>query len=114
MNLWLQVLLLVMAVFGLALSAYMTVMFNRVQRGEAVKCIDDSCPIVMKTSYARSLGFPNFYLAIPFYLALAVFAALQLVGLAAWLFVPVAIASGLALATSAWLAFALLIKLKQP
>ena len=102
-----------LAAAGLVLSVYLTVMFLRVQRGQAVKCVDGSCPVVMKTPYARSLGFPNFYLAIPFYAGLLVFAVLQLAGLAAWLFVPVAVAAALSLAMSAYLAFTLLVKLKQ-
>jgi uncharacterized membrane protein len=89
-------------------------MFVRVQRGQAVKCVDGSCPIVMKTPYARSFGFPNFYVAIPYYAGLLMFAILRLAGLASWLLVPVTIASGLAAAMSAWLAFALLVKLRQP
>ncbi len=103
-----------LAASGVVLSVYFTVMFIRVQRGEAVKCVDDSCPIVIKTPYARSLGFPNFYLAIPFYLALLAFALLRLAGLAAWLLVPVSICVGLATAMSVYLAYALLAKLKQP
>ena len=98
---------------GLVLSVYLTAVFLRVQRGQAVKCVDGSCPVVMKTPYARSLGFPNFYLAIPFYAGLLVFAVLRLAGLAAWLFVPVAVAVALSVAMSAYLAFTLLAKLKQ-
>ena len=107
-------LLIGLAAFGIVLSIYLTVMFIRVQRGQAVKCVDDSCPIVMKTPYARSLGLPNFYLAIPFYSVLLAFALLRLAGLAAWLFVPVTIGAGLALVMSVYLAYALLAKLKQP
>jgi uncharacterized membrane protein len=103
-----------LAAAGLILSVYLTRMFIRVQRGHEVKCVDGSCPIVMKTPYARSLGFPNFYLAIPFYAGLLVFAVLRLAGIAAWLFVPVAIAAGLSVVMSAYLAIALLVKLKQP
>ena len=102
-----------LAAAGLILSVYLTGMFLRVQRGQTVKCVDGSCPVVMKTPYARSLGFPNFYLAIPFYAGLLVFAVLRLAGLAAWLFVPVAVAAGLSVAMSVYLALALLIKLKQ-
>ena len=107
-------LLIGLAAFGIVLSIYLTVMFLRVQRDQAVKCVDSSCPIVMKTPYARSLGFPNFYLANPFYAVLLAFALLRLAGLAAWLIVPVAVGAGLALGMSAYLAYALLAKLKQP
>ena len=103
-----------LAAAGLVLSVYLTAMFLRVQRGQAVKCFDGSCPLVMKTPYARSLGFPNFYLAIPFYGGLLVFAVLRLAGIAAWLLVPVAVAAALALVMSAYLAFMLLVKLRQP
>ncbi|MBI3463207.1 MAG: hypothetical protein HY000_09130 [Planctomycetes bacterium] len=103
-----------LAAVGIILSVYLTGVFLRVQRGLAVKCFDGSCPIVMKTPYARSLGIPNFYPAIPFYGGLLVFAVLRLAGFAAWLFVPVAVAAALALAMSAYLALMLLVKLKQP
>ena len=103
-----------LAAAGIILSVYLTGVFLRVQRGQVVKCFDGSCPLVMKTPYARSLGFPNFYLAIPFYGGLLVFAVLRLAGLAAWLLVPVAVAAALALVMSAYLAFMLLVKLRQP
>src|SRR6266542_1069420 len=98
---------------GLALSVYMTRIFVRVRKGEEVECIDEVCPIVMKTSYALAFGFPNSYLAIPYYCALALFALARLAGYAAWLFYPVAVASSLALVMSVYLAYALLVKLKQ-
>jgi uncharacterized membrane protein len=110
----LDCILIALAAFGVALSIYLTIMFVRVQRGQAVKCVDGSCPIVMKTPYARSFGFPNFYLAIPFYAALLAFAFLRLAGLAAWLIVPITIGSALAFGMSVYLAYALLAKLKQP
>jgi uncharacterized membrane protein len=103
-----------LAAAGVVLSVYLTVLFVRVRRGEAVKCVDNSCPIVMKTPYARSFGFPNFYLAIPFYAGLLAFAVLRLARFAAWLLWPVSIAAVLAFALSVYLAYALLAKLKQP
>jgi uncharacterized membrane protein len=103
-----------LAASGAALSVYLTVMFVRVQRGEAVKCVDGSCPIVMKTPYARSFGFPNYYLAIPFYFVLLSFAVLRLAGLVAWLLWPVSIGTALSLGFSIYLAYALIAKLKQP
>ncbi len=103
-----------LAASGTALSIYMTVVFMRVQRAGEVNCGDDSCSIVMKTPYARSLGFPNFYVAIPFYVALLLFGILRLFGLAAWFLVPVTVTTAVALAMSAYLAYALLVKLKQP
>ncbi len=105
--------LLALGSAGAVLSIYMTGIFVRVMRGEQVKCIDEVCPIVMKTSYAQSFGFPNSYLAVPFYFTLVVFALLRIAGYAPWLFVPVAAASALAAAMSAYLAWALLVKLKQ-
>src|SRR6266496_2202528 len=110
MLLWL---LFALSVFGLVLSLYMTSIFVRVRKGEEVECIDEVCPIVMKTSYALAFGFPNSYLAVPFYAGLAVFALLRLAGYAAWLFPGVALASFGALAMSVYLAVALLVKLKQ-
>jgi uncharacterized membrane protein len=114
MSLVLPLVLLGLGLFGLVLSLYMTSIFVRVERGQAVTCADGSCPIVMKTPYSRSLGFPNFYLAIPFYGGLVVFAVLRLVGCAAWLFFPVLVIAVLALAMSLYLAWSLLAKLKQP
>ncbi len=97
----------------LALSIYMTRIFVRVRRGEEVECFDEVCPIVMKTSYALAFGFPNSYLAVPFYTGLAVFALLRLAGYAAWLLPEVALASFSALAMSVYLAVVLLVKLKR-
>ena len=111
---FLMYLLAGLAASGVVLSVYLTVTFIRVQRGQAVKCVDDSCPIVMKTPYARSLGFPNFYLAIPYYSGLLAFAVLRLAGLAAWLHWPISIAAALAFAMSVYLTYALLARLKQP
>lgn len=114
MAFWAYCTLLVAGLSGLDLSVYLTAVFLRVQRGEHVKCFDGSCPIVMQTPDARMLGFPNFYLAIPFYSVLVVFAGLRLAGHAEWLFWPVAAAAGLSLAASVRLAYSLLVKLKQP
>ena len=114
MTLWAHCALLATGLCGLALSVYLTGVFLRVQRGEPVKCFDGACPIVMQTPDARMLGFPNFYLAIPFHSLLVIFAGLRIVGLAAWLFWPVAVAAGLSLAASAWLVYSLLVRLKQP
>jgi len=109
----LTVILLCLGVSGLALSVYMTVIFLRVQRGQSAQCFDATCPMVMRTPYARTLGFPNTYLALLFYLALVVYSCLRLAGAEAWLFVPVAAATGLSLLMSAYLIYALLVKLKQ-
>src|SRR5436309_3075765 len=98
---------------GLALSVYMTRIFVRVRRGEEVECFDEVCPIVMKTSDALTFGFPNSFLAIPFYAGVAVFALVRLAGYAAWLLPAVTLASFGALAMSIYLAVALLVKLKQ-
>jgi uncharacterized membrane protein len=106
--------LFLLGFWGIALSVYMTILFLRVQRGREVKCFDSACPIVMKTNYAQSLGFPNTYLAIPFYLGVAVFAALRLNGSAEGWFAPIAAASGLSVLMSVYLIYALLVKLKQP
>ena len=114
MTLWGYCALLATGLLGMALSVYLTGVFLRVQRGEQVKCLDGACPIVMQTPDARLLGFPNFYLAIPFYSLLVIFAVLQMLGFAAWLFWPVAVAAGLSLAASAWLVYSLLVKLKRP
>ncbi len=111
---WLHVVLLLTAAGGLLLAGYLTAVFIRVQRGESVKCFDGACPIVMQTPDARLAGFPNFYLALPFYFMLVVFAALRLHGHAEWLFWPVAVASLISLAVSAWLVYSLLVKLKRP
>ena len=102
-----------LGLFGLALTSYMTAIFLRVQRGERVRCLDEACPIVMKTPYAQSLGFPNSYLAIPFYGLLVLLSGLRLMGWAAWLTGPVAIASGIALAMSLYLTYALVVKLDR-
>jgi uncharacterized membrane protein len=113
MRLSLDLSLLFLGAFGVALSVYMTALFLRVQRGEEVQCFDDVCPMVLKTPYAQSFGFPNTYLAIFFYVALLVFAVLRLMGVAAWLFIPIAIASGLSVVMSLYLMYALLVQLKQ-
>ena len=105
--------LLALGLAGVVLSLYMTAIFIRVQRGEMAKCIDEVCPVVMKTAYARAFGFPNSYLAVPFYFLLVLFALLRLAGYASWLFVPVAVASMLAAVMSVYLAYALLAKLRQ-
>jgi len=110
---WLYVALLVTASGGLLLACYLTAVFLRVQRGESAKCLDGACPIVMQTPAARLAGFPNFYLALPFYFMLVVFATLRLHGYAEWLFWPLAVASLLSLAASAWLIYSLLVKLKH-
>ena len=104
--------LFALGLFGLVLSLYLTSIFVRVRKGEEVECIDDVCPIVMKTSYALAFGFPNSYLAIPYYCALASFALARLAGYGSWLFYPVAFASVLALVMSVYLAHSLLVKLK--
>jgi uncharacterized membrane protein len=111
---WLLIALLVTALAGLLLASYLTWVSVRVERGEPVKCLDDTCPIVMQTPDARLAGFPNFCFAIPFYLVLVLFAALRMIDRAAWLFGPVAAASLLSLAASAWLTYSLLAKLKRP
>ena len=105
--------LLLLALFGVALSVYMTVIFVRVQRGEEVKCFDGACPIVMKTSYAQALGFPNSYLAIPYYCSLTLYAGLRLTGQLEWMFLPVAVAALAAATMSVYLAYALIVKLKR-
>lgn len=109
----LQLMLFLLGLIGLVLSIYMTSVFVRVQRGEEVKCIDGACPMVMKTSYARTLGFPNSYLAIPYYGALATFGGLRLAGELEWMLLPVTVAAAAAAAMSAYLAYALLAKLKR-
>ena len=111
---WLHISLLVASAIGLLLAGYLTAIFLRVERGESVKCLDDTCPIVMQTPDARLAGFPNFYFALPFYFVLVVFSALRLLGRGDWLFWPVAAASLVALAASAWLTYSLLVKLKRP
>ena len=110
---WLHVALLLTAAGGLLLAGYLTAIFLRVERGESVKCFDGACPIVMQTPDARIAGFPNFYLALPFYFMLLIFAVLRLLGHAEWLFWPVAVACLLSLAASAWLIYSLLVKLKR-
>jgi uncharacterized membrane protein len=67
----------------------------------------------MQTPYARALGFPNFFLAAPYYLALLAFAGLRIAGLAESSIGLAAIASAFGLAMSGWLTFALLVRLKQ-
>jgi uncharacterized membrane protein len=114
MKLGLDIALLVLSLLGLLLSLYMTLIFVRVQRGEQVKCFDGACPIVMKTTYAQSLGFPNSYLAIPFYAALSIYAAMRLAGQMEWMFMPVVITSAGSVLMSAYLVYALLVKLKRP
>ena len=51
------------AASGLALSLYMTAIFRRVQSGYDHVCVGGSCSVVMRTPYARALGFPNLVLA---------------------------------------------------
>ena len=114
MSIALQLMLLGLGAFGLLLSLYMTSVFIRVERGQDVRCLDGACPVVMKTSDARTFGFPNFYLAVPFYLLVVLFAGLRLAGLAAWIFPPVAIASALSFAMSLYLAYSLIVRLKRP
>ena len=113
MHLFLDLILLGLGVGGLVLAWYMTAVFVRVRRGESVRCVDGTCPVVMQTPYAQSLGFPNSYLAIPFYALVTLFAALQLTGQGGWLFVPVAAATALSVLMSAYLVYALLWKLQR-
>ena len=110
---WLHIALLLIAASGLLLAGYLTAIFLRVQRGESVKCFDGACPIVMQTPDARLAGFPSFYLALPFYFMLLVFAVLRLFGHAEWLLWPVAVATLLSLSASAWLIYSLLVKLQR-
>ncbi len=114
MHAWVSIILLALGAIGLVFTLYMTRVFMRVQRGEEVHCVDGACPIVMKTPDARTFGFPNFYLALPYYALLVIFASLRLAGLAPWLLVPALVLSGLALTMSGYLAWSLLVKLKQP
>ncbi len=95
--------LLLVSVAGLALSVYTTYVMS---------CAGDSCDVVMTTPYARVFGFPNAVLAAVYYAALIAFAALRLAGTALPLW-PALAASGLSLVMSAYLAWALIAKLRR-
>jgi uncharacterized membrane protein len=99
---------------GLVLSLYLTVIFLSVRSRKNAGCLDGSCLAVMQTTYARSLGFPNLFLAIPYYGGLVAFVGLRMAGTAEWSVGLAAAASALGLAMSGWLTFVLLVRLKQP
>jgi uncharacterized membrane protein len=109
----LHIALLILAVAGLGLSMQLTLMVIRIRQGGPVRCIH-SCPVVMTTPYAQLLGFPNVYLALPFYSFLIIFSVLRLLDHAYWLFFPVCIAVSSAFLMSAYLVIALVARLKQP
>lgn len=93
-----------LSAIGLGHSIYGCWLFYQLGRGCA-----SGCPLVMGTRYARLLGFPNTYIAVAFFAGLIVWAAIR-PAVPLW---PVLAATGLSLLCSAYLAWVLLLKLRQ-
>ncbi len=95
--------LLVAAAFGAALSIYTL---------RVMACGGDACDFVMSSRFARVFGFPNAALALAYNVALMAFASLRLAHIAVPLW-PALAACAASLVMTAYLAFALLVRVKR-